>query len=316
MNDVNEKKLAKPLAWIDAVLPFQLEGSALRGRFVRLGGSIDTILRQHDYPLPVARLLAEMTALAAALGTAMKYEGVFTIQTKTDGAVRMMVADVTSDGAVRAYAQFDEAAVAEASAKEGGSLLGRGHLVLTLDQKLGEERYQGVVQVEGDDLTQAFQLYFKQSEQIPTGLVVAAHRDEAGVWQAGCLMIQRMPREGGLAVMPATDTAIEDDWLRAMALMQTCSPDELTDPSLAAPDLLFRLFHEEGVRVYEPLALRHECRCSRDKIAGVLEGMPPDELKAMAQDEGHIAATCQFCSKTYRFGVDELAAPEPVQPSA
>ncbi len=312
MNDVNEKKLAKPFPWLDAVLPFQLEGNALRGRFVRLGVSIDTILRQHDYPLPVARLLAEMTALAAALGMAMKFEGVFTIQTKTDGAVRMMVADVTSDGAVRAYAQFDEAAIE--GAKESGSLLGRGHLVMTLDQKLGDERYQGVVQVESDNLTQAFKLYFKQSEQIPTGLVVAAHRDEAGAWQAGCLMIQRMPREGGQgAAMPTmTDTAIEDDWLRAMALMQTCTLDELTDPFLAALDLLFRLFHEEGVRVYEPLALRHECRCSRDKIAGVLAGMPPDELKAMAQDEGHIAATCQFCSKTYRFDAENLGSPDPV----
>ncbi len=304
MNDVNEKKLAKPLVWIDAVLPFQLEGSALRGRFVRLGASVDTILRQHDYPLPVAQVLAEMTALAAALGTAMKFDGVFTIQTKTDGAVRMMVADVTSDGALRAYAQFDPEGIEEA--KAGGSLLGRGHLVMTLDQKLGEERYQGVVQVENDNLTKAFQLYCKQSEQIPTGLIVAAHRGEDNAWLAGCLMIQRMPREGGQGGMPATDTAIEDDWLRAMALMQTCTPRELTDPSLPAPDLLFRLFHEEGVRVYEPVALRHECRCSRDKIAGVLAGMPPEELKAMAQDEGHIAVTCQFCSKTYRFDVDEL----------
>jgi molecular chaperone Hsp33 len=237
----------------------------------------------------------------------MKFDGVFTIQTKTDGAVRMLVADVTSDGALRAYAQFDEVAVTARSAA-GEALLGRGHLVLTVDQKLGEERYQGVVQIESDNLAEAFQLYFRQSEQIPTGLSVAARQDEAGAWHAGCLMIQRMPREGGHENLP-TDTSVEDDWLRAMALMQTCTAAELTDPVLPLDTLLYCLFHEEGVRVFDLQTLRHQCRCSREKIAGVLAPMPPEEIAAMVQEDGFITVICQFCSKEYKFEKGEITSP-------
>ena len=306
MNDLNEKKLASAISSEDALLPFQLEGSGLRGRLVRLGPSVNTMMEQHAYPAPVAKLLAELTALVGALGTAMKFDGVFTIQTKTDGAVRMMVADVTSDGALRAYAQFDEEAVAARSAASE-ALLGRGHLVLTVDQKLGEERYQGVVQIDSDNLAEAFQLYFRQSEQIPTGLSVAARQDEAGVWHAGCLMIQRMPRGGGHENLP-TDTSIEDDWLRAMALMQTCTAAELTDPALPLDTLLYRLFHEEGVCAFDRQSLRHQCRCSREKIAGVLAPMPPKEIAAMVQEDGLITVTCQFCSKEYKFEKGEITS--------
>ncbi|MDD3182504.1 MAG: Hsp33 family molecular chaperone HslO [Alphaproteobacteria bacterium] len=282
----------------DLVLPFQIEASPMRGRLVRLEGAIDTLLRRHDYPVPVSHLLAQATAMAAALGTALKFDGVFTIQTNTNGPVRMMVVDVTSDGAVRACAQFDDAAVSEV---KGGSLLGQGQLIFTVDQTLSDERYQGIVQVDGDDLTEAFKLYFKQSEQIPTGLIASARQDEAGVWHAGCLMLQRMPSEGGNEGVPQHDTSVEDPWLRAMALMQTCSVDELTNPALPADQLLFRLFHEEGVRVYDPKPLRQACRCSSDKIAGILSGLPQDQIKSMIKEDGRIAVTCQFCNQVYHF---------------
>lgn len=282
----------------DSVLPFQIEAAPLRGRLVRLDDTIHTILTQHAYPLPICILLAKTTALAAALGTALKFNGVFTIQTTTDGPVRMLVVDVTSDGAVRAFAQFDAQAVAEG--KEG-TLLGKGNLVFTVDQTLSDERYQGIVQITGDDLTEAFKLYFKQSEQIPTGLMAAAQQDEAGHWHAGCLLLQKMPSEGGIETTPLQDTSVEDGWLRAMALMQTCTAEELTDPSLLAADLLYRLFHEDGVRTYERKPLSHACRCSQDKIAGVLEGLPKDEITAMVQDDGKITVTCQFCNRAYHF---------------
>lgn len=288
----------------DLVLPFQLETSAIRGRLVRLDSSIDTILRQHDYPEPVARLLAETAAVAAALGSSLKLDGVFTLQSKSDGPVGLVVADVTSDGAVRAYSQFAPETIAQdASAK---ALLGKGYLVFTVDQNLGGERYQGVVQLEGESLTEAFQTYFRQSEQIPTGLMAAARRDEKGQWHAACLMLQRMPREGGENA-PA-DTSIEDDWLRTMALMQTCTPAELTDPALGPETLLFRLFHEEGVRVYDAKSLRHECRCSRERIGSLLSTMSEDDVQHMVQDDGQITVNCQFCARSYAFDLQQIEA--------
>jgi len=300
MTDNNEQNLGDASSE-GRLLPFQLETSVLRGRLVRLDGAMDVILRQHAYPAPVANLLAEATALAAALGSALKFDGIFTIQAKGDGPITLLVADVTSDGALRAYAQFDEAKLAVHPA--GASLLGQGNLVFTVDQKLGEERYQGIVALEGDSLTEAFQAYFRQSEQIPTGLLVAARQDAGGAWHAGCLMVQQMPREGGTDV--CTDTSAEDDWRRTMMLMQTCTPLELTDPTLAGEDLLFRLFHQEGVRAFEPKTFRHECRCSRERLASLLAGMDKAELKELAI-EGKIDVTCQFCSKVYRFAEDEF----------
>jgi len=265
---------------------------------VRLSTSIDTILRQHDYPVAVCQLLAEATAMTAALGTALKFDGVFTLQTRTDGPVQRLVVDVTSDGAVRACAQYEKDKIAQAGVT---GLLGTGQLVFTVDQRASTERYQGVVQLDGEGLAAAFQLYFKQSEQIPTGLITAAYQDDTGVWQAACLMIQRMPQEGGLHRDVPDDTSVEDDWHRVMTLMQTCTQSELVDPSLPPEDLLFRLFHEEGVRVYDVLPLRHECRCSSDKIKDILKGMPATEIDAMVQDDGKITVTCQFCNQGYAF---------------
>lgn len=284
----------------DRLLPFQLESAAVRGRLVRLGPSIDRILSQHDYPAPVGCLLAESAALAAALGSSLKFDGVFTLQAKGDGPVSMLVADMTSDGALRAYAQFNPQLLAGETGL--APLLGQGYLVFTVDQTLSDERYQGIVKLEGDSMTEAFQAYFRQSEQIPTGLLVAAARGGEG-WRAACLMIQKMPREGGIDA--PKDTAKEDDWLRIMSLMQTCTEEELTDFSLASEDLLYRLFHEESVRVYETKALRHECRCSREKIGGILASLPEDEKRAMFA-EGPAEIACQFCGRKYSFEEEEL----------
>lgn len=282
----------------DVLLPFQLESCAMRGRLVRLGSAIDTIIKQHAYPAPVAGLLGQATALAAALGSALKFEGVFTLQAKSDGAVSMLVADVTTDGAVRAYAQFDANRLGESS------LLGSGHLVFTVDQTLSDERYQGIVKLEGDSLTEAFQAYFKQSEQIPTGLLVAAQQAQDG-WRAACLMIQQMPREGGHEV--SHGTSVQDDWLRVMSLMQTCTESEMTDDALAPEDLLYRLFHEEGVRVYDKKAFFHACRCSRERISGVLESLPPQELQEMIVN-GEASVTCQFCGRVYAFTESDITS--------
>ena len=298
----------------DVVQPFQIEAFGLRGRLVRLGPLVDEVLTRHDYPEPVALMLGEAIALAAALSGALKYDGVFTLQTKGDGPIHLLVADVTSAGAVRGYAQYDEAklerALAQAPAGLGNSvprLLGAGHLAFTVDQGEHTERYQGIVELQGATLAECAHHYFRQSEQVEAGLKVAVARlpDGAGRprWRAGGLMIQRLPPEGDAARRDAA----EDGWRRAMILMSSCTSPELVDAELAPNRLLFRLFHEDGVRAYRQHDLVARCRCSRERVERVLRMLPAEELDEMKVD-GHILVTCQFCSAAYDFDEGDVHA--------
>src|SRR5579862_5249617 len=183
----------------DLVQPFQIEPFALRGRLVRLGPLIDEILTRHAYPEPAAVMLGEAIALAVALAGALKYEGVFTLQTKGDGPIRMMVADITTAGAVRGYAQVDFARLAETphAVASVPRFLGAGYLALTVDQGEHTDRYQGIVELQGASLAECVHHYFRQSEQVEAGLKVAVTRvagaDGTPRWRAGCLMIERLP---------------------------------------------------------------------------------------------------------------------------
>lgn len=289
----------------DFVLPFQIEASRLRGRVVKLGPAIDEILTRHDYPPTVARFLAETATLAVLLASMLKYEGIFTLQTKGEGPIRLMVADVTSVGDVRAYAQFDPEAVAKAEADveiaPAAALLGKGYIAFTVDQGQDTDRYQGIVELYGKTLTDCVQHYFRQSEQIDTGLTVSVDREvkpdgTPGQWRTGGIMIQRLPQEQGLV---ASDK--EDDWRRAMVLMASVTGDELLSTDLAASDLLYRLFHEDGVRVYEGHALRFGCRCSRERVENMLRSLPREEVQELKIDDGRVEVTCQFCSTDYHF---------------
>lgn len=289
----------------DFVLPFQIEASRLRGRVVKLGPAIDEILTRHDYPPTVARFLAETATLAVLLASMLKYEGIFTLQTKGEGPIRLMVADVTSVGDVRAYAQFDPEAVAKAESDAeiapAAALLGKGYIAFTVDQGPDTDRYQGIVELYGKTLTDCVQHYFRQSEQIDTGLTVSVDREinpdgTPGQWRTGGIMIQRLPQEQGLV---ASDK--EDDWRRAMVLMASVTGDELLSTELAAPDLLYRLFHEDGVRVYEGHALRFGCRCSRERVETMLRSLPREEVQELKIDDGRVEVTCQFCSTDYHF---------------
>jgi len=257
----------------DLVQPFQLDPFALRGRLVRLGRTVDRILTQHDYPEPVAALLGEAITLAVLLAGALKYDGVFTLQTKGDGPVRLLVADVKTDGAVRGYAQYDAQRLGEITgevAARGDSpsvpgLLGAGYIAFTVGQGDDTERYQGIVEIVGATLAECAQHYFRQSEQIQAGLKLAVARaGEDRSWRAGGLMLQRVPPEGGLA--PIADD-VEDAWRRTMVLMSTATPAELVAPDLPPRRLLWRLFHEEGVRVYQTHPVEARCRCSRERVA-------------------------------------------------
>ena len=301
----------------DLVQPFQIDPFRLRGRLVRLGPAIDEILTRHAYPEPVAELLGTAIALAVALARALKYEGVFTLQTKGDGPVRMMVTDVTTAGALRGYAQFDAEKLARATAAAQASgndlqgsvprLLGAGYLALTVDQGEHTDRYQGIVELNGATLAQCIHHYFRQSEQVEAGLKVAVTRvaDAAGAmrWRAGCLMIERLPAEEDETERDAED----EGWRRAMILMSSSTSQELVDPQLAPATLLYRLFHEDGVRAYRPRQLAAQCRCSRDRVETMLRALGPEDLTDMTVD-GRILVTCEFCSKVYPFAEDEIAA--------
>ena len=288
----------------DIVLPFQIKAPGLRGRLVRLGPSVDTILTRHDYPLPVAALLAEALALSATLSAALKYEGIFTLQLKGDGPVRMLVADVTSAGAIRGYAELSGELPAEdeVAASPVRSLVGKGYLAFTVDQGEHTERYQGIVELTGDSLTECIDHYFRQSEQFSAALQVTAGRNEAGRWRAGALMLQRLPDQEAIVSREERDEA----WRRSVILMGSVTAPELLDPALAPAELLFRLFHEDGVRVYDQHALAFGCRCSRERAARILSSLPRVEVEELMVD-GKVEVTCQFCNETHGFDRDEIA---------
>lgn len=287
----------------DQVQPFLIESSGIRGRLLRLEGVCDRILARHAYPEPVARLLAEMLALCGALASLIKYDGVFTLQASGDGPLRMMVVDVTSAGEMRGYAGFDQARIDALMAKGGAQptvpqLFGKGYLAFTVDQGSYSERYQGIVALDGATLAECLQHYFMQSEQLQSGIVLAAGR-RGPHWVSAALVLQRLPEE---AVHAIED---EDDWRRAMVLQASCTEDELLDDRLSFHDLLYRLFHEEGVRVFDARPLTDGCRCSREKLEKVLRTMPRAEIEDLKVDDA-VEVTCEFCTTRYRFDDGDL----------
>jgi molecular chaperone Hsp33 len=298
----------------DLVQPFRIDPFALRGRLVRLGPTIDRILSQHDYPEPVAVLLGEAITLAIVLAGALKYDGVFTLQTKGDGPIRLMVADVSTAGAVRGYAQYDAKKLERALAGEGAAepavprLIGSGYIAFTVDQGEETDRYQAIVELTGATLAECAQHYFRQSEQVQAGIKLSVGRTgEGGSWRAGGLMLERVPPEGGRALV-ADD--VEDAWRRAMVLMSSATSEELVDPDLPPHGLLYRLFHEDGVRVYRTHALEARCRCSRERIEGILRAFPQSDLDEMRQEE-ITTVTCEFCNARYTFAAAEIARLSP-----
>ncbi|MGV1751064.1 Hsp33 family molecular chaperone [Agrobacterium sp. CG674] len=314
----------------DKVVPFQVEGLDVRGRAVQVGPLLNAILDRHEYPPVVARLLAEAVVLTALIGTSLKFSGKLTVQTKSDGPVDLLVADFTAPENMRAYARFDEERLAQATAEGKTSpeqLLGAGILAFTIDQGVGMQPYQGIVPLDGSTLEEIAGVYFRQSEQLPTrvrlGVAELFDRDEEGKprhgWRAGGLIAQFLPQaperlrqrdlHGGDGDENNVDYAVDDAWNEAVALIDTVDTDELTDPQVPAEKLLYRLFHEQGVRVYDPQLILDRCNCSRDKIKGVLSGFSADEIRD-SQEDGVISVTCEFCSTTYRYSVDELEAAE------
>lgn len=292
----------------NVIQPFRLEKSSVRGRMVRLGSVLGDMMEQHSYPPPVSSLLSEVLTLCMLLSAMLKYEGVFSLQISGDGPIRTLVADVTSRGEARAYAGFDEAAVKKAAKRKKTEqnghyhLLGKGYMAFTVDQGTVDSRYQGIVELKGESIVDAVQHYLTQSEQIKTYFKIAVHPQD-NYWRTAGIMIQQLPEEG--AGKMETEPNVED-WTRAAMLLSTCSDEELLSPVLHSADVLYRLFHEEGVRIYSPTHLRFRCRCTRDKVINILRTIPRPEIEDICAKEGKVMIKCEFCSEEYNFTADQL----------
>lgn len=319
--------LDRPESGDDVVVPFTLENLDSRGRVVRLGDALDQILTRHNYPAPVARLLGEAVVLAGLIGSSLKFEGKFILQTQTDGPVNLIVVDLDAPDGLRGYARFDADAVQRAiemGETKPGQLLGKGHLAMTVDQGQHMERYQGIVALEGGSLEDLAHTYFQQSEQVPTLVRLAVAQlslkgERSPKWRAGGVLVQHLPPHGGRTMPdlpgdgnfdnPETadqNFAENDKWTETRSLIGTVADDELADPAVSPERLLFRLFHETGVRVFDAIPLEERCTCSAERIEGMLRDNFTAEERADMVVDGEIEVVCEFCSADYHFHLHDF----------
>jgi molecular chaperone Hsp33 len=322
----------------DVIVPFSVSSLDVRGRTGQFGAVIDTILARHAYPQPVAQLLAQTLTLTALLGSSLKFDGKFIMQTQTDGPVSLLVADLRANGALRGYARFDAGYFAANPNLKGApsELLGNGVLAFTVDQGEYMQRYQGMVQLNGQSLEEAAVHYFRQSEQLPTEIRLsvaqlftpsASGKGAAAQWRAGGMIAQFMPTEpdrmkpwdlpggdapeGSAAMADFLEDNGEDDaWTEAKALIRTISDVELTDPEIGAERLLYRLFNQHDPRRFEALPIRDECSCSRERLKDVLLSFSEEERSESVVDD-RITVDCEFCSTHYEFKMEELGSVSP-----
>lgn len=309
--------LPTDLTTTDTVLPFEVLGLNVRGRLVRLDTVVSTVLDRHDYPPLVSRFLAEALGVTAALGgAALKQDGsILSFQMSGEGPISLCVADYVAPGILRGYARFDPAEVALLADSLKGALpslkqaMGKGHLVLTLDHAGAEERYQGIVELLGETVTECVTSYFQQSEQTLSHVMSSVEAPTAdNGWRVGVLMVQRIPRAlpGAAETESSAELAGDDDqWQTAMALMNTVTPGELTSET-DAPRLIHNLFHDQNYKLFADQKPEFGCRCSREKVITTLSQFPLDEVEEMAVD-GRIVVNCQFCNASYMFTEDQVA---------
>ncbi|WP_179381260.1 Hsp33 family molecular chaperone HslO [Jannaschia marina] len=312
--------------WDDTVLPFQLDASDIRGRVARLDGVLEDVLRQHDYPPAIEALVAEMALLTALIGQTIKLRWKLSLQVRGDGPARLLATDYygpTEDGEparIRAWASYDRDRLDEMTAANRNpfDLVGSGYFAILIDQGPDMAPYQGITPLAGGSLSACAQTYFAQSEQIPTRFALAYGRStlpgEEEQWRAGGVMLQHMPKaspllkdEGGSGqggLLTAEDILSDDEgenWTRANVLLDTTEEMELIGPQVSPADLLLRLFHEEGPRVFESQPVRFGCTCSPDKVRQSLSIYSAKDIAHMTTDEGIVTADCQFCGAHYEF---------------
>lgn len=312
--------LGTKIAWDDTILPFQLDRSDIRGRVLRLDGTLDTILSQHDYPPAIEALVAEAAMLTALIGQTIKMEWKLSLQVRGDGPARLIATDYYAPekegepATVRAYASYDTDSL-EPNAP-GFPQIGKGYFAVLIHQGSAQKPYTGMTPISGQSLSDCAQAYFAQSEQLPTrfhltfGKSTWAGGEEN--WRAGGIMLQHMPKasphvtgeggsgEGGL--LSAQDLVSDDDaenWNRANILLNTVEELELVGPSVQPTDLLVRLFHEETPRVFDPQAVSFGCPCSEARVRESLSIYSKRDLGHMTTDEGRVTADCQFCGAHY-----------------
>lgn len=308
----------------DYVLPFRVEGHNVNGRVVKLNTLASEVLGRHEYPEAVNRLLGEALVLAAMLGTMLKFDGRFILQLNGSGPIKMLMADYTPEaeaaadrpngsvGGLRGFAQFDADGVHAALKQDAApmQLLGdKGHMAFTVDQGADMERYQGIVPLEGETLAEAALGYFQRSEQIGTALKLAAAplllAGGKTEWRAGGILVQQTAVAGGVELPPEGDPdRVDEDWNRFQILLQTTEDSELLDADLTGDRLAYRLFHEDGVRVFDTRGLQFACPCSRDRVANMLAGLPDTDRDEMATQES-IDVRCEFCNEQYVFSPQE-----------
>ena len=293
----------------DAVLPFQIEPHYLRGRYITLGTAATSILEKHKYPEPVAHLLCEMLVLAPCLSSALKYEGVFTLQVSGEGPIKTLMADVTSKGELRGYASFNAEQLRSLNLQPGDQpplqkLTGGGYIAFTVDQGDKGERYQGIVELSSSSLVDCTHAYFQNSEQLETIISLAIEQSSDANWKGGAIMLQRVGFSGGKGVPKGiTEDEYDEGWRNAAVMLGSCKHAELLNNLETPEKLLFRLFHETGVRVYPTKPIVAQCRCSVEKVERLLHSLDIQERDDMKVD-GVIKVTCEFC-KTERIYDDE-----------
>jgi molecular chaperone Hsp33 len=314
----------------DAVLPFEVASLDLRGRLTKLGPALDEIITKHNYPEPVGKVLAEAIVLTTLLGSALKFDGRFLLQTQTDGPISMVIVDFVLPNRLRAYARFDKERLTPGLTT--GALLGHGHLAMTIDQGSDMSRYQGLVALEGGNFEDAAHEYFLRSEQIPTRVKLAVgeeFRSGDGLqrhWRGGGMMLQFLPKApdrlqqadlhpGDVPEGSEIHSLPEDDaWLEGQSLLGTIEDVELIDPDLSGERLAYRLFHERGVRVFPLQPVHAQCSCSQTAVKAMLKSFTPKDRADMIEN-GKVVVTCEFCSSVYEFtpqeagvGADDSAA--------
>lgn len=308
------------LAWDDTVLPFQLDLSDIRGRVARLDGALEAVLKQHEYPPQIEALVAEATVLTALIGQAIKLRWKLSLQIRGNGPVSMIATDYFSPGEdgeparVRAYASFDAEALDPSASPF--SMIGEGFFAILIDQGEDMTPYQGITPIAGGSLSACAETYFAQSEQLPTRFQLSFGKStlpgEAAAWRAGGVMLQHMPKaspsvaaeggsgEGGLlAHTDILDGDAGENWTRVNLLLDTVEELELIGPEVAPTDLLLRLFHEEGPRVFDSQIVRFGCSCSEDRVRQSLSIYSQEDIAEMTTDEGNLTADCQFCGAHY-----------------
>ena len=296
------------------VVPFYLTGEVasqsapiIRGRLARLFSPAASILDRHAYPNNVSEACAEMMGLAACLSTTLKFEGVFTVQAKGDGAVKTLFADVTSDGHIRSYAAFDDQQVAQLNTSGSAvlpRLMGAGHVAFTVDQAAPNggfaHRYQGIVELEGPHLGHCAVTWFKNSEQLAANVITVAQKTASG-WQSAALFLQQIAEEGGHEFLKRSAASLEDEWHTAMVLMSSAQKAELLDATLRPDELLFRLFHANGLHIQPFRPMSDHCRCSAEKVESMLQSLSPEQRIDMSDETGHLVVNCEFCKTTRSY---------------